>query len=77
MVFLAPLGKKAMKTHSQFQVNIDIKLYDDICNTLKEHPEIGDMSEFARKAFSLYIVAKRRKDRNSEDLCMVKGGPPL
>lgn len=65
-----------MKTHSQFQVNIDIKLYDDIFNILGDYPEIGDISEFARKAFSLYIVAKRRKDRNNEDLCMVKGGSP-
>jgi hypothetical protein len=60
----------------QIQVRLDPKLDSDISELLQEFPEIGDRSEFARKAFSLYMVAKRREKKNGETISMVKDGRP-
>lgn len=60
----------------QIQVRLDPKLDSDISNLLKEFPEIGDKSEFARRAFSLYMIAKRREKTNGETISMVKDGRP-
>ena len=60
----------------QMSVRLDPKLDSDITELLEEFPEIGDKSEFARKAFSLYMVAKRRAKRNGETISMVKDGHP-
>ncbi|BEV36862.1 hypothetical protein [Synechococcus sp. M16CYN] len=60
----------------QLQVRIDPRLDHDISKLLKEFPEIGDKSEFARKAFSLYIIAKKREKVNGEKISMVKDGKP-
>jgi hypothetical protein len=60
----------------QMSVRLDPKLDSDITELLKEFPEIGDKSEFARKAFSLYMIAKKRAKRNGETISMVKDGRP-
>lgn len=65
----------ATKT-KQIQVRLDPKLDSDISDLLEEFPEIGDKSEFARRAFSLYMIAKRRAKRNGETISMVKDGQP-
>jgi hypothetical protein len=60
----------------KFQISLDPKLDSDISEFLQEFPEIGGKDEFARKAFSLYIVAKRREKKNGETISMVKDGQP-
>jgi hypothetical protein len=66
---------KSMTTESKrFEALLGPKLDDDISEFLKEFPELGDRSEFARKAFSLYIIAKRREKANGEKLSMIKDG---
>jgi hypothetical protein len=60
----------------QIQVRVDPKLDSDISALLEEFPEIGDRSEFARRAFSLYMIAKRREKRNGETIGMMKNGHP-
>jgi hypothetical protein len=64
-----------MTTKSKrFEARLDPKLDNDISELLKDFPEIGDKSEFARRAFSLYLVAKRREKNKGETISMVKDG---
>ena len=66
-----------MATKSKrFEARLDPKLDNDISDLLKEFPELGDKSEFARRAFSLYMIAKRREKANGEKISMVKDGSP-
>jgi hypothetical protein len=68
---------KTMATKSKrFEARLDPKLDSDISDLLEEFPELGDKSEFARKAFSLYMIAKRREKANGEKISMVKDGRP-
>jgi hypothetical protein len=60
----------------QIQVRLDPRLDSDINQLLEDFPEIGDKSEFARKAFSLYMIAKKRERMNGEIISMVKDGHP-
>jgi hypothetical protein len=60
----------------QIKVRLDPRLDSDITQLLEEFPEIGDKSEFARKAFSLYMIAKKRERMNGEIISMVKDGLP-
>lgn len=66
--------KKMATKSKRFEARLDPKLDSDISELLKEFPEIGDKSEFARRAFSLYLVAKRREKTKGETIGMVKDG---
>jgi hypothetical protein len=58
------------------QLQLDPKLYSDIGDFLGEFPEIIGINDFARRAFTLYLVTKKREMMNDEKIFMMKDGTP-
>jgi hypothetical protein len=63
----------AAKT-KRFEARLDPRLDSDISTFLGELNI--DKSEFARRAFSLYLIAKKRELANGEQISMTKDGSP-
>lgn len=61
-----------MAKSKRFEARLDPQLDMDI-KQLAEEMDI-DKSEFARRAFSLYLIAKRREMANQEKISMTKNG---
>jgi hypothetical protein len=63
-----------MTKSKRFEARLDPELDTDISRLASELNI--DKSEIARRAFSLYLIAKRRALANGEEISMTKDGQP-